>query len=140
MGVMVAADAQGKDRCIWSYSAGPRADASAEDGGGAMVVRDSSNLTICVDGAEVKSGCRLQPAVWYHVAVVSRLRLLDCGGGGLCVAASPHFCPSGRPLYMAVLCNAVEMFGPTCTVLYDVACGVWTVLLGQSGGVVMSCF
>ena len=138
--VMVAADTQGKDRCIWSYSAGPRADASAEGGGGAMVVRDSSNLTICVDGAEVKSGCRLQPAVWYHVAVVSRLRLLDCGGGGLCVAASPHVCPSGRPLYLAVLCNAVEMFGPTCTVLYDVACGVWPVLLGQSGGVVMSCF
>lgn len=60
--------------CLFCYSTGPRDDGDAV----ALVVRDRSNITVSVNGQQVKTGCRLVQDVWHHLAVTWR------GSDGAC--------------------------------------------------------
>ena len=55
-------------QCVLSYSSGPNEAGEAVG----LVLRDTSNLTLHINGQQVKTGCRLQADVWHHLALTWR--------------------------------------------------------------------
>ena len=64
--LLVSADKKaGVADCIFSVDCGP----AVEAGVAGIRLSDTSNLTVSVSEQAVKTGCRLQAGVWYHVGL-----------------------------------------------------------------------